>query len=236
MPAPVVADFQISPWAGTSTSEVTPTVTWQANDFIVVVGVTEDSGGATLNTPTATGLTFSLILSSLVANNCAIYLWSATAAASGAQAITATSDGTSKNRGIAAYVYRGSTGAGNTATISDSSTTNTVISLIRGTANSAVVVIMGDWSAVNDVAVTANPSSGGTVRGIVNNAGAATFYSASWTDAGVPATTSYGIGSYTATPTWAGIVVEVKGLPAILSKPVPFNLLLHYRKTRLFPY
>ena len=215
MAAPTVQDFQISTWAGQDTNnEATPAITWLSGDVVIVVGATEDNTTATLNTPTATGLTFSLVLATNTANNCKIYVWSATAGANGSQAVAATrADANSKMRGIAAYVYRGSDGVGNTGTIVSDATTNAVISLVRAGDNSAVVVIMGDWTPVNDTAVTANPSSGGTVRGIVNSAGA-TLYSASWTDQGAAGTSSYGIGSYTATPLWAGIAVEIKGTAA----------------------
>lgn len=215
MTAPTLQDFQISTWAGQDTNdEVTPTVTWLSGDVVIVVGATEDNATAQLNTPTATGLTFSLVLATNTINNCKLYVWSATAGSSSSSAITATrADANSKMRGIAAYVYRGSSGVGNTGTIVGDATTNAVISLVRGSDNSAVVVIMGDWTPVNDTTVTANPSSGGTVRGIVNSAGA-TLYTASWTDQGAAGTSSYGIGSYTATPKWAGIAVEIKGSAA----------------------
>lgn len=229
--APTLSDYQQSTWTDvTSGNEVTPTVTWSAGDVIVVVGSTESFLTAVLLTPTASGLTFSLVTETSTDSNTNNYVWSATAGSSGSGAITSVADGSSScpggfrvcQRGIAAFVYRGSDGVGNTNSIVDSATTNTVISLVRSGDSSAVVVVMGDWNTVDDTSATANPVSGGTVAdlngGAAGNlarvAGSATQYVASWTDQGAAGTTSYGIGSYTATPKWAGIVVEVLGVAA----------------------
>ncbi len=113
---PVLVTYQESNWTDTASgTESTPSITWQAADVIVVVGATEDSPH-TLATPTAPGLTFSLVNSAGGASNVNTYLWSAVAGGNGSGAVSSVKSSASA-AGIAAFVYRGSTGIGNNATI-----------------------------------------------------------------------------------------------------------------------
>lgn len=225
MAAPTLSDFKSSNFGDTtsgSTAEATPSITWSAGDWIVVIGISEDNV-TTLGVPTATGLTFSQVNATNTGSNCKVYCWSAQAAGGGSGAVSSTPGGGTVMVGIAAFVYSGSDGVGNTALMASTSTTNAVQSLTRAQNNSAVIVGMGDWNAVNDVAVTANPSTGGTVRVIARDSGGthATMYVGSWSDEGAAGATSYGIGSYTATPKWIGLVVEVKGTATAASPGKP---------------
>lgn len=209
---PTLSNFQTSTWSDLSSgSEVTPTLTWSSGDLIIVVGGTE-SGSWTINTPTATGLSFSLVTSVGTGDgsNTTAYMWSATAGSGGSSAITSTVvEGGSAARGIAAYAYSGSGGLGNTGTIVGSS--SKTINLTRGTANSAVVAVLNDWQAVSDTTVNTSPA-GGTVRVAQESPAHATFFSADWGDQGSTGTTSYGITDHTGTVDMAGIVLEVEGL------------------------
>jgi len=212
--APSVEDYQQSNWTDTTgSSEVTGTLTWQAGDLIIVVGATAE-GPATLGTPTATGLTFSLVQETNAgASNQDVrtYLWSATAAGSGSSAVTSTIGGGTNTRGISAFVYRGSDGLGNNSTINNSSAK--VISLTRSEDNSSVVVILADWNAVDDTTVSPSPG-GGTQRVAQNVSGATTSFIFNWGDQGTAGTTSYGITDHTGTVDMGGIVVEVLGQDA----------------------
>jgi len=214
--APTLVDYQQSDWTSqTAGNEVTPTVTWQVGDLVLVFGSTEAGTSATLNTPTATGLSFSLVTSINTADSgdTAHYLWSATAGSNGSGAITATrGDAGTLARGIAAFVYRGSSGLGNTATLDNSA--NKTISLTRGYANSATAVVLGDWNAVNDTTVTSSPGSG-TQRVAQFVTDAATFFLFDWGDQGAAGTTSYGITNHTGTVDMSGIAVEVRGYSSL---------------------
>lgn len=209
---PTVSDYDTSTWTDLSSgSEVTGSITWSAGNTVVVVGGAE-SGSWTMNTPTATGLSFSLVTSvgSGVGGDGLAYIWSATAGSGGSGAVTATlGAGGSAARGLAAYVFSGSGGTGATATIQGSSAKT--ISLARTTANSAVVNILVDWNAVSDTAVNSSPG-GGTVRQANESAGHATFFVTDWGDQGAAGTTSYGITDHTGTVRMSGIALEVKGL------------------------
>jgi hypothetical protein len=213
MAAPTLSDFQQSSWNGrSSVNEATTSATWSAGDVLVAVGATEDNATVSMGTPTATGLTFSSVQTTNTNNNTKCYIWTATAGSGGSGAVTSVNGGTSNAlRGLAVFVYSGSDGIGNSALMASTSTTNATVSLTRAGNNSAVIVVMGDWTPVNDTTVTTNPSTGGTVRIIQFTTGAANLYVGSWADEGAAGTTGYGIGSYTATPTWIGAVVEIKG-------------------------
>lgn len=209
---PTISAFQSTNWADlSSAAETTASISWASGDLILVVGGTE-SGSWTLTTPTATGLSFSLVTSVGTGDgsNATAYLWSATAGSAGSSTVSSNGvEAGSVARGIAAYVFTGTGGLGNNATIVGSS--SKTINLNRGTANSAVVNIMSDWQAISDTTVTSSPV-GGTVRVAQESPAHATFFVTDWGDQGASGTTSYGIGDHTGTVDMSGIAVEVKGL------------------------
>lgn len=208
---PTVSDYDSSDFVTpTSASEVTGSITWSTGDLVLVFGGCEN-GSNTLNTPTATGLSFGLITSidSGVGGNSSVFLWSATAASGGSGTVTSTINGGSASRGLAAYVFSGSGGLGGNATLSGS--TAKTISLTRGNANSAVATMLADWNAISDTVVTSSPGSG-TVRQATESPAHATYFVTDWGDQGSPGVTSYGITNHTGTVRMSGIAVEVKGL------------------------
>ena len=225
MAAPTLSDYQQSNWSDANTaSEVTPTVTWASGNVIVVLGMTSDNS-ATLNTPTATGLTFTALAGTPTngVSSCKAYGWSATAGSGGSSAITATIGGASSARGIAAFVYSGCDGVGNLSIATGLGATSTQ-SLIRGSNNSAVVQSWGDWDAVNDTVVTWTPS-GQTERVAQFITAQATMFVAEWPDQGTAGTTSYGFtaGSGTA---FTAITVEVKGSTVVAGPGIMGRMLM----------
>jgi hypothetical protein len=213
---PTLTDYQESNWTDVTVNDVTPTVTWSAGSLVVVTGVSEN-GNAALSTPTATGLSFSLITSVNAGDVGDAYAiaWSATPGSGGSGAITSVGTGGSAARGIAAYVYSGSQGIGNTNTM-DAQNAKT-ISLTRNNSNSAVINIMGDWDAINDTTVNPSPA-GGTVTQAVFNSGLATFFAVDWGDQGSTGTTSYGITDHTGTVDMSGLVIEIRGVAATIEQ------------------
>lgn len=204
---PTLADYQESNFTDLGTTETTPTVTWSAGDLIVVLGITEDNP-RTLNTPTATGLTFSAVSGSPTnsASSTKGYAWTATAGSGGSGAVSAT--GTDHAEGIAVFVFSGTDGLGGTA-ISAGLGSTTTQDLTRTGTNSHVVQIWGDWNAVNDTTVTWTPT-GATQRENTYVAGRATFFVANWGDQGSTGTTGYGFSGY-AGGHMTAITLEIKG-------------------------
>ena len=208
--APTLADYQTSTLDDRTTGdEVTAAITWQSGDVILVLGATEDSP-VLFDTPTASGLAFSLVVSDTSANNSTVYAWAATAAGNGSSQVTAVplGDTGSQMRGLISMVWRGSAGIGNYGTRIGSTTPTAALS--RGTANSAVATIHADWNALSDTAVTATPS-GGTVRSTAHVSLSATFFAATWPDQGTTGSADYGITDYTGTPDISSIAVEIRG-------------------------
>lgn len=210
--APTISAYQQSDWTdAVTTAEATPALTWSSGDVVVCVGATEDNSAATLQTPTATGLTFSALsgFPSNSASHTKLYAWSATAGAGGTQAVSANAGEVAvKARGIACFAVTGSDGIG-TIAIQGSSGSTTTQSLARGFDNSAVIQVMGDWSATTDVTVSWTPA-GFTQRVASNVSGAATFFAASWPDQSTAGTTSYGFSAGAGTD-YSVATIEIKG-------------------------
>lgn len=208
MAAPTLNSATSSTYTDVTTNAETVSISWSAGDVIVVVGATEDDG-RTLSTPTATGLTFSLIAEAGNASDTNVYAWSATAAGAGSGVtVSATTSGGDGARGITAFVYSGSDGIGASAEINGS--TAKTIGLTRGGENSAVIVVLADWNQVGDVTVDPTPA-GGTQRVAVAASGRYDAFVFDWLDQGGAGTTSYGITNHTGTVDMSGIVVEVLG-------------------------
>lgn len=214
MAEPTLANAYTSTWTDKATngSESVTGVAWNAGDVVIVLQGTEANDGTQFNPPTNANLTFNELAlevnDDVAANECYVGSFAAIAGSSQtAQTITSTCTTAGKMRGMRVLVYSGSDGVGNTATI-DGSTAKT-ISLIRGSANSHVAVIMWDWDAVNDVAVNATPT--GTVQNATHVAGSATGFCCTFGDQGAAGTTSYGITDHTGTVSMSGIAVEILG-------------------------
>ncbi len=218
MPAPTLISVTPSTFSDSGTTdEATASVSWQSGDRILVKGMwsnNQSSSNDGISTPTATGLTFSLIGSvntTLVTggDDTINYMWSALAGSNGSSvvsAVTTTTD-TAKRGGIVVEVWRGSDGFGTPATLDGSSAKT--ISLTRGSANSCVSLCMADWNQVGDVTVTATPT--GTVDLASAQSGQADFFSVTYGDQGATGTTSYGIANHTGTVDMSGIAVEILG-------------------------
>lgn len=208
---PTVSAYQQSNWADTGEPDVTPSLSWSSGDLIICLGSTEDNTLVLLNTPTATGLTFSALAGfpTNTASHVKLYAWSATAGGTSSGAITATrGDSQAGGRGIACFAFTGSDGIG-TIAIQVANGSTTTQSLARGFDNSAVIQVMADWSATTDVTVSWTPA-GFTQRVAQNVSGAATFFVGSWTDQGAAGTTSYGFSAGAGT-NYSVATIEVKG-------------------------
>lgn len=213
MPEPTLA-YHESNWGDTAASETSASITWADGDTVVVLGITEDNS-VTMGTPTVTGLTFTALAGSPTngASSCKAYGWKATAVGSGSGAVTSALTG-GDNAGISVWVCSASAGVGNLSIASGLGATTTQ-SLIRAGVDSAVIQAWGDWSAINDVAVTLTPTTPvvGTQREATFISGAATFFVADWGDQDAAGTTSYGFTDHAGGAAMSAITVEILGLP-----------------------
>jgi hypothetical protein len=206
---PALASSSGSTWAGqNTTTETTGSISWNAGDLIIVVGATEEGDTTcTLNTPTATGLTFTLVDSDSTTLGCFAAVWKASPVAGGSATVSSTHNG-SGQAGIYAYVWRGGAVGATAKMIKQDADT---VALARSTDRSAVVAVGGDWANLSG-AGTVSPTLNGAVD--VLDAGFSTLWAAHWTDQGTGGTTSYGLTGIAATTRTTIIAVEIK-LPTV---------------------
>lgn len=218
MAAPTfVASYAVASWT-TSGSPKTATPTTAAGDFLVVVGISEDST-VTLGTPTGNGLTYTLRRSDATASHVWVGLWTATDNTGGAGwTMSITPSSSTRNWGFIVLRFSGSGGVGATAVGLGSGAPSQA--LMTTQANSAVVYGSGDWAAVTNTTRTwrtingITPTSGnGGERASAFLTGAYTMYAGFWSDAGGAGAVTTGL-SAPVGQTWSAVVAEVLGTVA----------------------
>lgn len=132
-----------------------------AGDLLVIVGSSEDAS-RTLGTPTGGGLTYTLRQSILVANYCAVYIWTAVATSTTSVTVSITVGGSSgiKAWGFNVLRFRN-------ASVGASAKTNVAsgapsLGLTTTRENSAVVFINSDWAAQDGASRTYRTTGVGT--------------------------------------------------------------------------
>lgn len=214
MAAPTfVTSYQSS--FGDSNTPKTAAPTVAVNDVLVVVGVAEDAG-TTIATPTGGSLTYTLQQSLVVASNCAVYVWTTISAS--AQSFTLSADEGGAGTawwGIQALRFSGSDGVG--ASNKAQTTGAPSLSLTTNFANSAVVVVNGDWNAVDGTTRTwrtvnsITPTAGNSLeRTYFRDAAHYGVYVAYWNDVGAAGAGTYGLSAPTGQK-YGIIAVEVRG-------------------------
>jgi hypothetical protein len=205
---PTLSDVQQSVFNTITTPKSTPTLTWSAGDVILVMATAGD-GATTVDTPTATGLTFTLLTSGgLSGSQPWAAGWVATAATSGSGAISATRSGsTSWFWGIIAYAWSGSAGVGAYGIVSDTAKTQ---SLTRTAGLSAVVQTLGDYGAGDPTGHVWTPS--GVVEDLVGfYTPNITYYIGHWLNQGSAGTTTYGYSGAGSSQVHTKMAVEILG-------------------------
>lgn len=149
MAAPTLSDSDQSAWSN-STTPKTVTVDIQSGDVIVVAGSAEDNG-ATFSTPTNDGAALSWTQEQQIdtASDCRIAIFTAIGDSTRTLVITCATTG-GKIYGVAANVWRGSDGVGNSAaTPSGDTTADFSVGITTTEDNSALDVVTGDWAAIS---------------------------------------------------------------------------------------
>lgn len=211
MTAPTLTSQVGSTWTDfTTPPEVTGTLTWNAGDRILVIGFTEDQQ-YTLATPTATGLTFTDLGTSLTtASSCWAHAWQATAGSSGSGTVSAADllgGVTNAMRGIHALAFGGCTGFTRTNGAAVDSTQT--VSVTRTQANSFMVFLSADWSASGLGGLGWTPAGQTQLQAAHVNP-QATAFAGYWGDQGSTGTTSYGTSGLAGT-LYTKFAVEVLG-------------------------
>lgn len=210
--APTVSYAGASIWTDAITANSIANVSWGTGDTIYVGGATE--GANTINLPTATGLTFTQIVTIGDGSSCHGYWWKATAAAPGTNVTITANTSSASMAGVLAYVVSAGSSAGTGNTGGSITGTTTTANVVRAGNNSAVLWVGGDFGATNDVVVASVPV-GGTQRQAAWATGRATLFAFDWPDEGAAGTTAYGISGFAAGGVFMRLGVEVLGVTVL---------------------
>lgn len=184
-------------------------LSWVAGDTVLVLGVTADQA-TTLNTPTATGLTFTALgLPVTTGNSCWGQRWTAVAAAAGSGAVTGNAANTTVPWGIIAWSVSGSDGVGQQHCLAG---VNGLTQPVTTTDDhSSLHELIGDWGAAAVAGLTWTPT-GQTQRQGSNFSPDYSVFAADWADQGTAGIASYGIAGITASgQNYTRVVVEMLG-------------------------
>jgi len=132
-----------------------------AGDLLVIVGGSEDAS-RTLGTPTGGGLTYTLRQSILVANYCAVYIWTAPCPTTTSVTVSITVGGSAGIKAWGFNVLRfrnASVGASSKTNVSSGAPS---LGLTTTRENSAVVFMNSDWAAQDGASRTYRTTGVGT--------------------------------------------------------------------------
>ena len=147
-----VEECESASWTTSTTPQDVTCANVQDGDVLVAFAVGADSGGFTLTAPTTTAGTTSAWTAqqsspSAPASNCPVGMWTATATATSSTTIRFARGGaTPQLFGGNVLIFRGSEGIGNSSRTNASGAPT--LNITTALSDSAVVVIVGDWSAV----------------------------------------------------------------------------------------
>jgi hypothetical protein len=215
------------PASGASLS--TPTsVSWLADDVVVLIAGTEGGGSESWAVPTTTGTGLTIAQQQLhaSASNCGAGCWGtvASAGSSGTFGIKQPATGTAEHVMLAALVFRGSAGVGSSNVAASSSRT---LSLTPTGADGAIVWGVFDWGANAVVAATPTATTHSTSSPGPQAEPQAllvsphyTYYFEELDDQTSAGAVSYGIGG-SGTGPYTIIAVEVKAAGGGAAAPNP---------------
>jgi hypothetical protein len=211
---------------GFDTTDVSIAASWASGDIVVVFGCVENAL-TSLNTPTATGLSFTIQASVTTggASETAAYIWTAAPGSSGSGNITIVNTGSVEQGWGCAWVISGGGTIGNNFANRNETTT----SLTVGT-GAVVCFGLADWNANTSNQTAATGSGSATEREDNGNGSTYGFNVYDWqgTSSG---SFSFGVSSYTGMQvTQVAIAIEDSGAAAAVS-PLPRRrpLALTYR-------
>ena len=210
------AHYVVSTW-DTSTTPKTATPTTSAGDVLAVLSAAEDND-ATLGTPSGNSLTYTLRQQSANTPDDASRVagWTAPATAAVGWTLTQTRAGTALKWGFDAFRFSGSDGVGGSA-VATAGSGGPSLNITTTGANSAVVVIVADWNAVDGTTRTwrtvngVAPSAGnGQETVYFRNGSNYTVYAAYYSDVGAAGVKTVGL-SAPAGQIYSIVAIEILG-------------------------
>lgn len=197
----------------------TASIAMNANDWLVVIAIGADYGGAgdDFSTPTGGSITYTLRQQQQLTLNSFPWGWTGQSGSTQTVTLSVTVPTNSPRYGAVWAVVRGSDGYDNSA--KNNGTAASSIAVTTTTDNCALVMGIGDWDAVDGAARvyrTVNsitPVAGGAGEiSYQRTVGEYTTYGAVWSDAGAAGSKTVGLTAPSGgTVKWAGVVIAMKG-------------------------
>src|SRR5436190_2512503 len=211
-PYPTFMSKSETSWSTTTTPK-TAGFSVNAGDVIVVYAISEAQAASFTVSDGTNSYTSQQTVSAL--NYTKVQVWTATAAGTASLTMTITNGGSTMVWGGAVLVFRNSAGVG------ASSQTNVAsgapsLALTTTVANSAIVVVNGDWQAVSGSSRTwrtvnsITPTSGNGFETTYFNSGNYTVYAAYYIDVGSAAGKTVGL-SAPSGQKYSIVAIEIKG-------------------------
>lgn len=216
MAAPTFVSENETDWSTSGTTEVTGSISVNSGDILVALSGSEDWSNSSDNqTITGGSLTWTKQEELATTSNCGAQASTATASSTTSFAVTATKADGGTWAGLNVLVFRDSDGIG--AAESTQATGAPSLSITTTQDNSAIVVIVVDWAAVDGASRTwrtvnsITPTSGNGLEKTYFRDGAHYgVYAAYYSDAGAAGAKTVGL-SAPGSQTYGIIAIEVKG-------------------------
>lgn len=208
-------------WNSATSPKTTASITVQTGDVLIASAIIESYGGGA-GTPSISiaggGLSWGSPLQTIQTTDyTAVKVWAATATANTSLAVTFTNSQTGMWFGGVVVVFRNSAGVGTSAKTNVASGAPS-LNITTTQANSAVVVVNGDWAAVDGTARVwrtvnslAPTAANGYERTYFRDANKYTVYLAYYPDVGAGGAKTVGL-TTPASQKYSLIAVEVKGM------------------------
>lgn len=200
-------------WNSTTSPKTTASISVNNGDVLVAFSVVEDHAASV--SIAGGSLTWTLQQEVNITNFTRVFIWTTTATSTTSFTVSFTRTATARFFGGNVFVFRGSDGVG--ASNKTNTTGTPSLTLTTSFANSAIVVVNGDWSGQDGTSrtwLTVNsitPSSGaGTELTYFRDAAHYATYGAYYTNAGTATGKTVGL-SAPGTQTYSIVAVEVRG-------------------------
>lgn len=215
---PTLVGTAEAPYGTTGTSKTSGSVSVNQNDVLAVVALASDPVTFS-NIDDTDGNTWTLQQSINVSQFCSAYVWTATANATDSITVSMDSSSSAAHWGFTVYVWRGSSGVGNSNKTNVASGAPS-LALTTAQDNSAILTGNGDWNAGSGTSRTwrtvnsITPTSGnGLETKYLQDTSFYTVYEAYWNDAGTAGSKTVGLSAPTGQK-YSIVAVEIKGSTA----------------------
>lgn len=207
MAAPSLISYtETASWTTAGSPKSIASISWQTGDVLVALAGAEGRGSETVGgiSNTGTGLTWGAAkVTHTASSDCPGAIFACVAASASSGIISMTNDNASSIWGFAVWVYRSSTGIGNSV---EQDTTTKTVSLTPTAANGAIVWGVFDWSAEAVHTMTPTPTN---VREATQVSGY-TVMVGDLADQTSAAGVAYGVTGGTSTGPYTIVAIEVK--------------------------